>query len=85
MGELIEMGGQKQQPRVICPYCKEVIAIDITPFAADVSKIMKDNCPKCRAEIFVGVLILCQTTLDSMLKSIQTIIEAVDPKNKLLL
>ena len=85
MGELIEMGGQQQQPRVICPYCKEVIAIDITPFAADVSKIMKDNCPKCRGEIFVGVLVLCQQDLDGMLQSIVRVVKAVDPKHKLLL
>lgn len=85
MGELIELGGQKQQPRVICPYCQEVIAIDIKPFAADVSKILRDNCPKCRGEIYVGVLILCHQNLNGMLRSIQTVIEAVDPKNKLLL
>ncbi len=85
MGELINLGGQKQQPRVVCPHCEEVIAIDIKPFATDVSKILRDNCPKCRGEIFVGVLILCHQSLNGMLASLQTVIQAVDPKHKLLL
>ena len=79
-GKLIDIGGaggQKQQPRVVCPYCTKQIAIDIKPFAEDVSKILRDTCPKCGGEIFVGVLILCHQSLQGMLASLNTVIDAV--------
>lgn len=75
--ELIKIQQEELKPRIICGSCKEEILIDIEPFKADCTKILRDNCPKCNAELFVGVMILAHPKLQGILSIIQTILTAL--------
>lgn len=83
MGELIKIQREETRPMVICPRCKEKIMIDISPFKNDVSQILRDNCPKCRGELHVGIIILTHTTLRGILECIKIVIASLKPKNLL--
>lgn len=84
MGELIQINRDSNPPLIVCPHCKQQIQIDITPFAKDVSKILRDKCSKCGGEIVVGVLILANVSLDKLLVNIQTVVQALNKGNVLL-
>lgn len=84
MAEIIRIQKEEQKPRVICNHCKQEILIDIKPFAKDVTQILRDKCPKCHGEIFVGVLILCHKDMRSLLGSIQVVIDAIRSPDKII-
>lgn len=84
MGELIQIQKEEVKPRVVCGHCKQEILIDIMPFSKDCTQILKDNCPKCNGELFVGILILSQTNMNGLLACIETVIRALDPANKII-
>lgn len=84
MAELITIERQENRPRVICNHCKKEILIDILPFASDVTQILRDKCPKCHGEIFVGLLILCHKDMRSLLGSIQVVIDAIRSPDKII-
>lgn len=84
MGELIKISQEDLRPRIICGRCKEEILIDIEPFRADCTKILKDECPKCKSEIFVGILIIAHPKLQGVLAVIQSILELLKTKNKII-
>lgn len=58
---------------ITCGKCRKENLIDLTPFNKDVSNILRDNCVHCGGELFVGVLILCNTELRDLLSSIGAI------------
>lgn len=76
--------GEDNRPKSICPHCKDIMIMDIMPFKDNISLIMQDNCPRCGGNIFVGLLILSNSSLKGLYSSIQIVIDAIDPKNKLL-
>lgn len=84
MSELIQIQNEEVKPRIVCMHCKQEIAIDIDPFKKDVTKILRDNCPKCNKEIVVGIMILAHKDLRSLLGSLQVIIETIDSQNQIL-
>lgn len=84
MGELITIEREDSRPRIICGQCQQEILIDIGPFRKDCTKILKDKCPKCKSEIFVGVLILAHPQLQGLLHIIKTILDGLKPKNKIV-
>jgi len=84
MAEIIKIQHEENKPRVICNHCKQEILIDIMPFANDVTQILRDRCPKCYKEIFVGVLILCHKDMRSLLGSIQVVIDAIQSPDKII-
>ena len=81
MGEIIQIGQERKPSTIICGKCQEEIKIDITPFAKDVSNILKDKCPKCRAEIHVGILILSHPDMVGLLNCIKIVVDALNPGN----
>jgi Zn-finger nucleic acid-binding protein len=81
MSNLIEVGQESKPPLMICPYCQSEIRIDITIFSNDVTKIFRDNCPKCGGEIFVGIFIIGHRNLDSLLTVIRKVIDSVNTPN----
>jgi hypothetical protein len=81
MAEIIQIIDEDKRPKIICSKCKEQIMIDIRPFEKDCTKVIRDKCPKCFHELFVGILILAHHHHLGLLQSIQTIAEAMD-KNK---
>lgn len=78
--EIIEIG-ERKPATIICGKCKNEIRIDITPFAKDVSNIMKDKCPKCGTFIHVGILILSHPKMDGLLACIKAVIDTLTPGN----
>ena len=82
-GNLITIEDDKR-PRVVCPHCKEHILIDFEPFKKDVTKIMRDDCPKCRGTVYVGLMILAHSDLRQLALSIQVVIDALKPKNRII-
>lgn len=83
MKELIQIQPERTKPAIICSHCKQQIEIDLSEFIHDVSKIYKDNCYKCNGEIFVSVLIMGNTNLNSLLQQIQVVIETLSKGNVL--
>ena len=84
MAEIIQLGREVNPPLIICPHCKREIRIDITPFANDVSKIIKDKCVKCGGIIHVGVLILSHPSLEGLLQTITNVVKSMEGGNVLL-
>ena len=80
MGELIKIQREEKPASIICPKCHSQFNIDITPFANDVTKIMKDNCPKCGVVLFTGLLILNHPDMNGLLYCINEVITALNPK-----
>lgn len=85
MSQLIKVERDEKKPMMICPKCKQQIYVDLTPFQQDCTKILRDNCPKCRSEINVGVLIICNPDLRKLLQAIQVVQEALTNANKLFM
>jgi len=79
--EIIKIGQERKPATIICGKCREEILIDITPFAKDVSNIMKDKCPKCGAYIHVGIFILSHPELKGLLECIKLVITSLQPGN----
>lgn len=84
MGELITITKEDSRPRIICGQCQEEILIDIEPFRKDCTKILRDKCPKCKTELFVGILILAHPQLQGLTFIIKTIIEGLTSKHKII-
>jgi hypothetical protein len=84
MGELITIEREEDRPRLICPHCKQQIYVDIDPWKKDVTKIMRDNCPKCRREIIIGLLILTDINMYRFLNSLKAIVNAAKEANQTL-
>ena len=79
--EIIQIGAERKPATIICGKCKGEIVIDIMPFAKDVSNIMKDKCPKCGADIHVGILILSHPKMEGILQCIKIVVNALNPGN----
>ena len=79
--EIIQVGNERKPATIICSKCKEEILIDITPFAKDVSNLMKDKCPKCGGMIYVGILILSHPSIEGLLNCIKLVIQSLNPGN----
>jgi hypothetical protein len=77
MGEIIEIGREKEPPLIPCPFCGEVIRISLQPFENDIKGIIRDNCPKCGGDVHVALLVLADQNLQRLLNYIQTVIDAV--------
>lgn len=77
MGELIKIQKEELKPRIVCGHCKEEILIDLEAFRADCTKILRDTCPKCRRELFVGIMIFAHPKLQGLLSIIQTVLTAL--------
>lgn len=84
MGDVIKINRDIQPPLIICGNCKNQIRIDIKPFSEDVSKILRDKCPKCGGELNVGILILSHPRLEGLLQAIQACVQAMNTGNVLL-
>ena len=84
MGELIKIQREDLRPRVICGSCKEEILIDISPFRQDCTKILRDVCPKCKAKLFVGIMIIAHPKLQGVIAILQTILNALAPASKII-
>lgn len=84
MGKLIQIQKEEAKPEIVCPHCKERIAVDIRPFAPDPTKIMQDKCVKCRGEICVGLLILSHKDMRQLLIAIQAVIQTLNTGNLVL-
>jgi len=84
MGELITIKREQDRPRVKCPHCHNIIAMDIRPFEKDCTKIMQDRCPKCNAVIVVGLLIICHKDMRMFLGALQSIIDHINSQNQIL-
>lgn len=81
----IEAVHEPNVPRVICPHCKQVLKMDITPFKENVAKIVESRCPLCSGKIYTGLLILCHPQLEGLMLSIRTMADSLKTKNKLFL
>ena len=79
MGKLIKIKREEVPPMVKCPKCQSQFQLDITQWKNDCGKILMDNCPKCRAELFVGVLILVHPTHTGLLECIKRVVSALNP------
>ena len=84
MGELIKIQREESKPRIICGHCKQEILIDIRPFAQDCTKILRDVCPKCKTELFVGIMILAHPKIEGLLSIIKTLVDSLKIKNKII-
>lgn len=84
MGELIQIQNEDLRPRIICGKCKEEILIDITPFRKDCTKILRDRCPKCHTELFVGILILAHPQMKGLMGILQTILQTLNQGSQIL-
>ena len=84
MGELITIKREEDRPRLKCPHCHNIIAIDIKPWQKDCTKIMEDKCPKCNAIIVVGLLIIAHKDMRSFLGALKSIIDFVNSQNQIL-
>lgn len=80
MGEIIQIM-ENDSPRVICPHCKETINMFLKPWGKDVTKIMQDKCPKCRGNIVIGLLILCDINMQRFLSSLRAMVDAASKAN----
>ncbi len=86
MGEIVPLGNaqtEKKPARIICPYCKQEILIDIRSFNDNISDVIKDNCIKCGGAIHVGLLILAHPDLTGLYTCIQMCTEAMNKGNVL--
>lgn len=81
----IKIVGEDKTPRIICQHCKQQIPIDISAFAKDCTKILRDSCPKCKGEIFVGILILSHKSHYNLLQSIKLVVNNLQSDNQLLI
>jgi len=72
---------KKIPPKIICPYCRQVILIDIKAFSEDMSTFLKSQCPNCKNYIFVCLIILANTELDALIHDLQRVIKTVEPDN----
>lgn len=84
MGDLITIEREDSRPRIICGNCQQEILIDIEPFRKDCTKILRDKCPKCKTELFVGVLILAHPQLQGLTYIIKTILDGLKTKRKII-
>lgn len=84
MGELIQIKNEELRPRIVCGKCKEEILIDITPFRNDCTKILRDRCPKCHAELFVGILILAHPRINGLMGILQTILQSLNKSSQII-
>lgn len=84
MGELIQIQNEDLRPRIVCGKCKEEILIDITPFKNNCTKILKDRCPKCHAELFVGILILAHPQMKGLMGVLQNILQTLNKSSKII-
>jgi ribosomal protein S27AE len=84
MRELIQMQNEDLRPRIVCGKCREEILIDITPFKNDCAKILKDRCPKCHAELFVGILILAHPQMKGLMGILQTILRTLNKSSRII-
>jgi len=76
--ELITIHKEELKPRIVCGHCKQEILISIAPFEKDCTKIIKDNCPKCKNEIFVGIMIIAHPKLNGLLTTLGSILEVLN-------
>lgn len=85
MAQIIQIGKKEEKesgpPRIICPHCRQVIEVNLDIWKKDVSQLFKASCYKCHGEIFMGLIITSNSTLNGLLGTIKTIIEATNPKN----
>lgn len=79
MGKLIKIQQEEKPPLIKCPKCQAVFKLDLMQWQNDCSKILRDNCPKCRVELFVSVLILSHPTHVGMLECIKRVVSALNP------
>jgi hypothetical protein len=84
MGELIKIQREELRPRIVCMHCKKEMLIDLDPFKADITKVMRDKCIHCKKEIVVGILILGHKTLPMLLGCLQIITETINSQNQIL-
>jgi DNA-directed RNA polymerase subunit RPC12/RpoP len=75
--ELIKIQEEEIKPRMVCVHCKQEILIDIEPFKKDMTKVLRDRCPKCNGEMIVGMLLLAHGNLHKFLITLKAVIEAV--------
>jgi DNA-directed RNA polymerase subunit RPC12/RpoP len=75
---------EDHKPRVVCPHCLQEILINIMPFKDNVSQIISEKCPRCGGEIFVGLLILCHPKFQGLMSTIQRIVDAANPKQRII-
>lgn len=75
MGQVVEAFNQNDQPRQICPHCKKIFLIDITPWKNNVTQILKTNCTKCGGQVFVGMLLLSSADLRNLVGNIQSVVD----------
>jgi hypothetical protein len=68
---------EKTVPRVTCPHCKRVMAIDIMPFQQDVTKVIESNCPFCYKKLFTAMTILTHKNLNGLMETLHAMHIAV--------
>ena len=76
---VIEIVGEEKRPRIICPKCKKIQYIDLNIFKKDITKIMKDNCIGCGAELFVATMIIVNSSYYGISDSIKKVVEVLSP------
>ena len=84
MGELIKIQREEVRPRVVCGNCKGEVLMDLSPFNNDCTKIMKDKCPKCKRDIYVGLLIVSHPQQYGLMQCIKLVMEALDKGNQII-
>lgn len=75
----IEVGEElgAKRPQIICHKCKQVILVDLMAWRYDISKVLRDNCPRCGVEIFMGCMLIGYTDMHQLMATINVMVQAV--------
>jgi len=84
MAKLIEIIGEQNIPKIVCPHCKKEIPIGLDEWKKDVTRIMADKCPSCGGTTFFALLILAHKDLNSLGITVNAAVNAVNSQNLIL-
>lgn len=68
---------EKTAPRVKCPYCQELMTMDIRPFQDDITKVMESLCPFCHRKLFTAMLVITHKNINGLMETLQAVFTAV--------
>ena len=86
MGTVEVLRDARNVPEAKCMACKRIMKMDITPFQQQgIDKPIKSQCPFCGKDLFCAMLILVDTDLQHLYKSIMAVVAVTGKENQHLL
>lgn len=83
MSKIITIESESKRPRIVCYHCKKEYIIDIQGFNKDMTQIAEIVCPNCRKKMYMGILLLANSTPQGLFANINNLVKAANATNSL--